>query len=464
MAIDQLLRDRLRGIAGLAIRDDEQARSSAEKDFGGLGRGSVHAVARPVDAGALAALVALANDEGLSLTPRGLGLSQSGQSVPSDGLSVDTGAFGHIEIDRDAGIARCGAAVTWRQLLAAASAHGLAPEVMPLNSDLSIGGTLSAGGMGSTSHRYGMAVCAVESLTAVTGAGELVAATRERRRDVYDAVLGGAGHFGFICSVDLRLRALRPRTRTFFLLYDDVATLLADELRLIGAPWCTHLEGFASAAVQGLRRGPAGRRSPFARWFYGLHLSAEFADADEPDEAACLRGLGHRELLHVEDNDSVEFAARYDLRFEMMRATGAWQQIHPWLECMLPHDAAAELLAELVPRLPLMLGDGHRIMPVADVPHPELVVLPAGMPAIGFAVLPVGIPPAFEAPALTALRDAHARLVAAGGKRYVSGWLFEPDMDAWRTHFGERFERWRARKSELDPRGVLRSVLFPGAR
>lgn len=458
--LGELIRRRLVAIPGLVVEDDESHRSAAERDFGGISQGNVRAVVRPSNREALVALVNLANGEGVLLTARGLGYSQSGQSLPADGLSVDMSAFDEIDVEPGDRVATCGCAVTWRELLARTAAHGLAPAVMPVNLDLSIGGTLSAGGMGSTSHRYGMAVSTVESVGVVTGGGEAVEASRDLRRDIYDAVLGGAGQFGFICSAQLRLREMLPQTRTFYLLYDDARSLIADERRLMTQPWCMHLEGFASAAMQGVTRGAQGRRMPFARWFYGLQVSAEFAPGEEPSAEECLLGLAYRERLHAEDSDSVEFAARYDLRFEMMRATGAWQQVHPWLECLLPFQVATELLPDLVRRLPLFLGDGHRIMPVAEVPRPDLVMQPEGPPAIGFALLPAGVPSAFEKPAMNALRQVHEELVAAGGKRYLSGWLFEPDEAAWRRHYGQSFDLWRARKRELDPRGILRSRLF----
>ncbi len=462
MATDPTLTGRLRAVAGLEVVDDDALRDAAALDFGGVARGTVRSLVRPATIDVVAALMSLANEEGWSLTPRGLGYSQSGQSIPADGISVEMSAFDEVHVDPERRTARCGAAVTWRRLLGVTAPLGLAPEVMPLNLDLSIGGTLSAGGTGSTSHRYGMAVSSVDSLCVVTGSGETVVATPTQRRDVYDAVLGGAGRFGIVCSAELRLRAMQPVTRTFCLLYDDASTMLADQRALMTAPWCTHIEGFASAAVQGLKRGPTGRRAPFARWFYGLHVSSELTpDRADPSAAECLAGLAHRELLHVEDSDSADFAARYDLRFEVMRATGTWKQTHPWLECMLPYEAAVELLPDLVTRLPLFIGDGHRIMPIGDVPRPELLAMPDGRPTIAFAVLPVGIPPAFEKVALAALRDAHDRLLDAGGKRYLSGWLFEPDESAWRRHFGDLFDAWRSRKQQLDPRGVLRSRLWP---
>lgn len=451
--------DALDRIDGVVVTHEPSELDAVGRDFGGLVCGRAVAIARPAHTDALVALVELARREGLVLAARSQGLSQSGQSIPTHGVSVDMRGFEGIEVSPVALTATVGAGVTWRALLARTAAEGLAPVTMPLNTDISIGGTLAAGGMGSTSHHHGMAVSTVVAVTVVTGAGELVEATVDHRRDVFDAVLGGIGQFGFICRATIRLRPLRRRTRTYHLLYDDLGALLDDELRLAAQPWCTHLEGFASAAMQGLVPGPAGRRVPFARWFFGLHVSREFEPDREPDTDETLAGLQFRERLRIADSDSREYATRYDLRFEMMRATGAWRQVHPWLECMLSASHARQAIPAVLERLPLALGDGHRIMPIADVDRPRLLVQPSERPVIAFAVLPAGVPEPLAPAMLTALQAIHRELVDGGAKRYLSGWLFEPDEAAWRAHFGDDYELWCTRKRELDPSGVLRSCL-----
>lgn len=439
-----------------AIADVDDDTDAAGHDFGHLRSGSAAAIVRPRTADAVVRIVEAARAHGFRLTTRGLGLSQSGQSVPRDGVSLQTTSLADIVVDPTSATARCGPGATWRQLLAATAPHGLAPRVMPFNLDLSIGGTLSAGGLGSTSHTHGFAVSSVAAIEVVTGTGARIESARTER--AHDAVLGGVGRFGVLCSATLELRRLLPSTRTYCLLYDALEPMLADQRALMSRPWCTHLEGFASASIQGLRRGADGRRAPFARWFFGMHLSVEHEGAPASD-AEYLEGLGFRELLHIEEDRSHEFAARYDMRFAMMKAIGAWDQIHPWVECTVPGDVAPRLLPELVPSLPLMLGDGHRMMPIADVAKPGLFMVAEPSPAYGIAVLPAGVPKPFEAPAIAALRNVHDKLINAGGKRYLSGWLFEPDEAFWRLHFGARYDDWCAAKSELDPDGVFESRL-----
>jgi cytokinin dehydrogenase len=165
--------------------------------------------------------------------------------------------------------------------------------------------------------------------------------------------------------------------------------------------------------------------------------------------------------VHAEDDDAAEFAARYDVRFEAMRALGAWQQLHPWLECLLPLEAAEQLLPRILERLPLLLGDGHRVSWVSSGSQGSSVVCPEQSRMLALAILPLGVVNAVREPMLGALADVERSLLDAGGKRYLSGWLFGRDQDAWRRHYGPQYADWKQRKEWFDPRHILRSDLLP---
>ena len=49
---------------------------------------------------------------------------------------------------------------------------GRLPRVLVDIAEATVGGTLSAGGLGTTSHRHGMQIAQVEQLEVVTGTGE----------------------------------------------------------------------------------------------------------------------------------------------------------------------------------------------------------------------------------------------------------------------------------------------------
>jgi cytokinin dehydrogenase len=412
--------------SGVHVDTQESACDEASQDFGHMLRGRARGVVRPETAEHVQRIVRYSRERGLPLTVRGGGMSQSGQSVPRDGLSLDLRGMSHVgEPDRDGMTISCEPGATWRQLMTKLLPVGLAPKVVPLNLHLTVGGTLSAGGFGSTSHRFGPAVSNTASATVVTASGEVVVCGPRREREVFDRVLGGVGRGGVIVAAELALRPAPARVRTFYLAYEDTGTVIREQSRLAESPHAHHLEAFCASTIHGLRKGPSGRRQPLAVWSYGLHVSVEHSEQEPPPRAEeVLADLTPTKVLHVEDDSAEGFASRYDVRFEAMRATGAWQLQHPWLECVLPLDAALRVIPRALALLPPFLGDGHRIFSLADTDRPSALAFPGRGPFVSFAVLPMGIAPAMIGAALDALKSVHDMTLSEGGTRYVSGWQF----------------------------------------
>jgi cytokinin dehydrogenase len=438
----------------------ESAIARAETDFGGLCHGRARGVVRPANARCLPDVVRSAREYGLKLTIRGKGLSQSGQSVADESLLVDLSQCDAIRApDLAKQTITCEPGATWRGVLARAAASGLGPKVLPLNLDLSVGGTLSAGGFGSTSHRYGVAVSHVTSAEVVLGTGEVVQCGPSIQRPIFDAVLSGLGRCGIIMNAELELVPVPRTIRTFFLLYEKLDLLLEDQQRIASEGRAAHLEAFCSASVQGLYRGPTGRRQPLVHWLFGLHLGIGY-QAEPPNPDLALKSLRHSQLLHVEDTDYLEHAARYDSRFHMMRLTGAWEQIHPWFEALLPVAEAPKIIAQALSSLPMFFGDGHRILLISgNTDRPASLAFPSGDWAVGFTVLPTGIPSVFRNAALESLERLDDIVRQAGGRRYPSGWLFHTDSDGWRSHYGHSYSALLQAQREYDPDVVFQSWL-----
>lgn len=436
---------------GLSVSVEATTRAAASTDFGGIARGESLGVVSVRNADEVQKAVQVARARGLSLTMRGTGRSAGGQSVPRKGVTLDVSRLDELSApDAQARSIVCGPGARWRSVVGATLQRGLLPQVLPLNLDLTVGGTLSVGGFGSNSHVFGFCAGGVAALQAVSGAGDALAS--EGEPELLAATLGGRGRCAVITSVTLALRTVPAKVRTFYLLYDDLAAWLGD-LRDFRERF-DHMDGFCSASVQGMR-STAGRRRPFAKWFYGLHVSVEY-DQVAPDAATALRGMHQRWTVHEEDNDVAAFVARADPRFEMMSKLGAFAQPHPWLECLLPVSSLEEVLPRVLDALPLVLGDGHRLALLAATPNAPLLVTPKEE-AVMFAVLPSAVPAALLPDVLPALRAVNALLLAAGGKRYLAGWL-ELDEAGWRAHYGECYERWAAAKRRLDPDDVFDSV------
>lgn len=426
------------------LRDFESRRAASE-DFGRLACGDAWGVALPSDIDELCATIAFAGERGLAVTVRGRGYSQSGQSLPAGGLSLDCTRLDRIgPIDQESASVRCEGGARLREVVLATAACGFLPPVLPLNLDMTIGGLLSAGGIGSTSHRYGPVVANILDIEVVTAAAERVRCSSSENTDLFHAVLSGAGRCAVIASARLALRRFQPRTQTYHLLYGSIEDWLDDQRLLSRSGFADHLEGFCWASARWQDRG-----RPRTHWLYGLQVGVEHDNGGLPpnhilSDARCWR------RLHTEDTATLDFAFRYQPRFDAMRESGDWEQSHPWLEFLLPADELAEVLPGVLDMLPLSLGDGHRLILVAGGQAPPLFPLPTADAAC-FAVLPMGVAFHHRDRTLEALRAVDRRLREAGGERYLSGWLFD------RAGTGRG---WLDAKRKFDPRGIFSSVLF----
>jgi FAD/FMN-containing dehydrogenase len=197
-------------------------------------------------------IVRFAASHGLKIAMRGHGCSIYGQAQVDAGIVIDTADFNALHWAGDQQI-DCQPGVIWLQALNLALARGLTPPVLPDTLFLTIGGTLSVGGMGDTSYRLGAAVDHVAELDVVTGAGELVTCSASRNADLFYAVLAGMGQCGLIVRARLRLVPAPPFVAIRTLRYPGHAQFVRD------------LGTFARAEPQGairgrLVRGPDGFR------------------------------------------------------------------------------------------------------------------------------------------------------------------------------------------------------------
>ena len=163
---------------------------------------------------------------------RGQGHSHSGQALVEGGIVIDSSALNAVRVvSNEALDAEPGA--LWGEVAKASLDQGLTPPVMVDAMMLTVGGTLSVGGTGETSYRFGAQVDHVLELDVVTGAGELVTCSPERNDELFRMVLAGLGQCGIVVRARLRLIQAPKYVVVRTLTYDDLDTFLADQARLI---------------------------------------------------------------------------------------------------------------------------------------------------------------------------------------------------------------------------------------
>lgn len=411
-------------------------------------------VARPATANDVVEIVRYANAQDLSVCTQGAAHSQAEQNVGEGCILVDTKRLSGIGDITPDGTILAGSGATWRAVTEKTFPQRLSPPVMTNNLDVTVGGTLSIAGVGVSSFRHGTQADQVVELEVVTGAGDLEVCSSERNPELFDAVRSGLGQFGIVVSAHLKLRRHGPNVRSYHLLYDDIDRLLDDQNTLMKNANVHSLQSLCAPCPQGFKPTSATDWESFAAWFYPLQIGLEFDDVARDDEAL-LQTLAPYRRIHVQTISFQQFATRMDPVFALWKRMGYWDATHPWIEAILPRSSAGMIQNVLAQLPPTALGGGHVLLwgaqrAASAVPN---FVTPQAEQLIGFGILP-GIPHDLLAQGLPRLDMLDRLLIAAGGKRYLSGYV-RMDAVQWAAHFGERWPQFVAAKRTFDPNGIL---------
>lgn len=375
--------------------------------------------------------------------------SQYGQAQAEGGVVVDAKPLSTIYgIDPDERVADIGAGARWSDLYDAAEAFGLAPAVMTDFMHLSIGGTLSVGGIGGHMPRLGTQADNVVELEVVTGAGDRVTCSDTRHQQLFRAVLAGCGQTALIVRAKVRLEPSFSHALLFNLFYDDAATYVADQKMLLDDGRFDYQEG------------QIPRRPDDTGWRYMIEAVKYFNAPDDPDPAPLLAGLhDDRSSLQTVTSTYREWQFRLDPVVSILKAIGFWETAHPWVNVWLPESRAASFVSELFAGLTTAdLGVGLALFYPVDTRKVgvPLFRLPRERVAfqLGFLRFPPPVPGLADA-LLEQNRRIYDAAVAAGGTRYVIGAIPRFTRQDWRRHFQPKLGFLTRSKHIYDPDNVL---------
>lgn len=428
-------------------------------DFGHIVHHRPAAVLRPGSVADIVAMVRFCNVHRIRVAARGQGHGTNGQAQVAGGLIIETAPLDDIGTIGPEKVT-VGAGAVWSAVAHATLAHGLTPPVFTDYLELSVGGTLSVGGLGGQSHGHGAQVDNVTELQVVTGTGELVTCSPTRRADLFHAVLAGLGQCAVIVSATLRLVTAPVSVRHFLLPYTDLATFLDDQRRLARDGRFAYVEGQAVPDTQGVFTS------------YLLEAVAYGPPAGpEPDDAALLRGLRYDRsgTLTAETLGYFDFLNRLAAGVAALQQAGLWSWAHPWLNVLLPGDRAAELARTLLDGLAgKNTGPGGVVLlyPLTRRRlHTPLLRVPDDQVPYLLAVLWTLDPadPAAVTAQVAANHAAYETVRAAGGTQYPVGSIPMTAAD-WRRQYGRAWDEFAAAKRRYDPHGLLApgQHVFPG--
>ncbi|WP_282794965.1 FAD-binding protein [Streptomyces sp. CC224B] len=431
--------------------------SAYSEDFGRLFTRRPRAVLTPGSVSDIQKVVRYARDNRIPVAVNGQSgtgaddresHSHHGQALVDGGIAIDAKPLGSIHgISR--GIADVDAGVTWSALALRALESGRTP---PVNNDfahLSIGGTLSVGGLGGTSQRYGAQADQVEWLQVVTGTGELVRCSRDNHRALFEAVLVGGGQYGVIVRAGVKLIPAKTTARSLEFTYTDRAAFLRDSMAVMRAGVVDDQNGYAEP-------------KPGGGWSYRLALGLFHSAPDQPDVAAVRAVLSPEATAGpTADLSFRDWLLRFDPDWAALKAAGFWAARKPWLMMFVgPENTPAYLDTVLGELTATQMGAGPvRISPMdaRSLTRPNFV-LPRRRTHEFFEVSLIRFP-APNHPDVQGLlsqnRRFYDRAVRLGAKRYLVGAVPSMTRGDWRAHYGSRWTELRALKRHYDPATIL---------
>ncbi|HEV7509483.1 MAG TPA: FAD-binding protein [Thermoanaerobaculia bacterium] len=431
---------------GQLLTDDESLTAAAD-DYGHAVHRRPQAVLRPGSIADVARLIDFARRHDIQVAARGQGHSTLGQAQVAAGVVIDMSSLATIH-EVNHGDALVDGGVKWSDLLARTIPLGLAPPTLNDYIELSIGGTLSVGGVGSQAFRQGPQVDNILQLTVVTGRGEIVSCTASHNRQLFDAVRSGLGQFGVIVRARVRLVPAPPQTRYYQLPYTDLHVFLGDLLAAIQDGRFDTVQGFASPISTG-------------GWSYSLEVTKGFTPGHEPNDAVLLAGLHFAPGQQAsQDISYFDYLNRLAATVAFLKQIGVWDFPHPWVDLLVPTDRAESFIGSTLDALdPADVGQG----PIIIYPYrrnrfraPNFRAPEGGDTFFLFGLLRTAIPPTPERSAelVAANRALFEQARAVGGFFYPVDSVPMSRQD-WRRHFGPRWPQFLAAKKAFDPEALL---------
>jgi cytokinin dehydrogenase len=201
---------------------DDAVRTESSVDLGNIVSHRPAAVLRPGSAHDIATMIRYCRQHGIEVAARGAAHTVFGHGLVS-GLLIDMRSLRRIH-SIDAQTAEVDAGALWRELLVAAYEQArLTPPVLTGYVGLTIGGTLSVGGVDSCIGHYqrGLQIDHVRELEVVTGRGDILRCSIEHNRDLFEAMLGGLGQCGIITRATVDLVPVKSMVRVYRIHYLD---------------------------------------------------------------------------------------------------------------------------------------------------------------------------------------------------------------------------------------------------
>lgn len=410
-----------------------------------LGRIVTHrprALVRPTATDDVVTTVRFCVEQRVPLAVRGAAHTTFGQTL-SEGVVLDLSA---LPVPVDEGhddVIRVSAGERWSAVVTRAVARGRTLPVIPDYLGLTVGGTLTHGGIGESSFLSGVQTDHVRALEVVTGAGEHVRCSPGERSDLFDAVRAGLGQCAIIVAAEMALVPAPEEVTLFTLRAADHRGLLARLTALADEGAFEYLQATVDALAPG-------------RLIFTLNAATGHTAGARREPPSGARVASTHVLSYM------DYLRRLDHIEQAMRDLGVWDVPHPWMYVCLPAARAESFLGAVSDGLRYP-RDGRILFQtfVRSRCRTPLYSLPEGEHSVHFALLRHAVPgtPERAAALVESNRQLWKASAAVGGRLYPAG-AVPMTPDDWRVQLGEHWAALHSARQRFDPAGIL----APGRR
>ncbi len=378
-----------------------------------------------------------AQHKALSVVPRGAATFGLGGAVPTNhGLVLDLSPLRLIEeINLDAQTVTVLAGTRWADLAHALKPHGLTLYTYPTSWFSTVGGWVNTGGYGVGSTAFGHFQNQIERLTVITPQGELRELTHTDPD--FEYFIGTEGQMGVVWAVTVRVRPAPAKTIPLLVQCDSAR------------------EAFAAAReLEGLR--PYHMKYLSAARLHEINLSMNTAELAIPERESILAAF--------EDEESAQLCRRWAQQNEL-RVGSPYQSHYLWHERLFPMRPkrlgpgmlASEVVLDSEQAPEFLEKAEHEAQRYGVHLASEAYFLDKGQ-ALLLPVFTFNTRNRFSEFYTASLSLVLTKLgIALGGRPYVIGIWNTPFV---RDKLGAKFDKLRAYKKSVDPRGLFNPGKF----
>lgn len=238
--------------SGIAYSSDKNELLEISRNFSGAFEQPLFVVS-PKTTNDVEQIVQIATYYQLPIAVKGFGHSTARQQEVPGGLLINIRTLNQIRgisvdeqgqavIDIDAG-------ASWEELIEFSLKHQLMPYVFTDWLLLTLGGTLSFGGVGSASYRYGLQTDHIKQACIVSGKGKSLIVNATKNQALFNAARAGAGQFGIFTQFHIALTKCPQKCTVYKLVYTNLEAFLKDNITLMVSMECDAIIAHAERYV-----------------------------------------------------------------------------------------------------------------------------------------------------------------------------------------------------------------------